>query len=171
MKVHLLAAAICFAAAGPAHASGYMTIPDIAGESRDRGHEGEIDIDTVSYAVSAPKAAGAGSGRMRMRATPGDFTVVKKADAASPYIALAAFQQKAFDEIEIVMTRPGSSGADRQYFTITLSNVRISSVENMISEDGASSEAVGFSYGAIKINAVSRAGDEHEVEYDVAAGQ
>ncbi len=156
--------------AAPAHAGGYMTVPNIHGESTRRGHETQIEIDNVSYAIEASARASVGAGRARARATAGDFVVTKKVDAASAYIALASFQQKSFDEIEIVMTKPSGSGSDRQYYTIKLTNVRITSVDTSISERGESSELVGLAYEEINIIYNTAAGDEHEIEYDIASG-
>jgi len=83
---------------------------------------------------------------------------------------LASFQQKSFGEFKIIMTKPGASGAERQYYTITLTDVRIASVETSISESGESSEKISLAYEKINIVYNSAAGDEHEIEYDVVSG-
>lgn len=171
----ILASALALAAAAPAHANGFMKIPDIAGESARAGHEGEIDISSVSYAIDGPAAASVGAGRTRARATVGEFLTTKFVDAASPYIALAAFQQKNFKEIVIDMTQSTGAGAEQQYYTITLTNATISSVDTVIDASGDSQEIVGFRFEKININYVESrddgsAGDEHEIEYDLASG-
>ena len=166
--------ALALVIAAPAYAGGYMKIPDIAGESVRAGHEGEIEISNVSYAIDAAGGAAIGAARARARANAGEFTVTKSIDAASPYIALSAFQSRAFPEIVIDMTK-SSGGGELQYYTITLENARISSVDTSIDADGASEERVGLVYQTINIKYVGssrgKAGGEHEIEYDVAAGR
>jgi type VI secretion system secreted protein Hcp len=73
------------------------------------------------------------------------------------------------------MTKP-SGGAEFQYYTITLENATISSVDTSIDATGDSEELVGFAYEKIKITYREQgggkaSGGEHEIEYDVAAGQ
>jgi type VI secretion system secreted protein Hcp len=154
--------------------TGYIKIPDIDGESKDGGHEGEIDFHGISWVVELPDGA-EGSGRTRARAQVGDIRVRKELDKSSPYLALACARGQVFDEIELVV-RKGSGDAHLDYLTITMTNVVITKYSMDSSEaDQVPTEEVAFyfekiNYKYIVQNEDHSAGEEHEIEYDVAAG-
>lgn len=157
--------------------TGYLKIPDIDGESQRAEHEDEIDIHDVSWAVEQASVAQVGRGRSQSRARVDALKFRKYYDASSPYLALACMQAKSFDEI-VLTVRKDSGEAHLDYLTITMSNVIISSYNvvgnkddrhDMIEEEG------GLSFEQINIKYVVQAddhsaGDEHEIEYDVAKG-
>lgn len=159
--------------------TGYLKLPDIDGESKAADHEGEIDFHGINWSVAQKaKAARPGSGRARARAIVSPLEVQKFYDASSPYIALAAMQGKAFDEIELSV-RQDSGDAHLDYLKITLTNCTLSAyamyndgIDDPLTEI---SERVGISFEKVKVLYTVQAddhsaGDEHEIEYDVAAG-
>ncbi|WP_299362936.1 type VI secretion system tube protein Hcp [uncultured Paracoccus sp.] len=160
--------------------TGYLKIEGIDGESRRADHEGEIDVWGVGLTATQKSSAATGSGRVRGRATVSDLTLRKWYDAASPYLALACMQGKAFKEI-IFTARKDSGEAHLDYLTITMSNCLISGYEMeqaSPTEDAGDmiSEEIGISFEKIKIKYVLQAddhskGDEHEVEYDLMAAK
>lgn len=160
--------------------TGYLKIDGIDGESRRAEHEGEIDIWGASLSAAQKSSAATGSGRVRGRATVSDLKLYKWYDAASPYLALACMQGKAFDEI-VFTARKDSGEAHLDYLTVTMTNCLISGYEmkqDSPSEDSAGliSEEIGISFEKIKIKYVTQAddhskGDEHEVEYDLMAAK
>ncbi|SPH18699.1 hypothetical protein DEA8626_02241 [Defluviimonas aquaemixtae] len=159
--------------------TGYLKVPDIDGESKRDGHEGEIDVFGVSWSASQSASAATGSGRTRGRASLTDFVVHKWYDAASPYLHLACLKGKSFDEI-VFMARKDSGDAHLDYLTVTLSKCIITSYA--MSQSGPEEsdsdmimETVSFSCEQLNVKYVVQAddhsgGDEHEMEYDVVAG-
>ena len=156
----------------------YMKIPDIAGESQRADHEEEIDIHDIQWVIEQASVAQVGRGRSQSRARVDALKWRKYFDASSPYLALACMQAKSFDEI-VIMVRKDSGEAHLDYLTITMSNVIISSYHVL----GAGSEAThqmieeegGFAFEQVNIKYVVQAddhsaGDEHEVEFDIARG-
>ncbi|TCO70532.1 Hcp family type VI secretion system effector [Rhodovulum euryhalinum] len=155
----------------------YMKVPDIAGESKSAEHEDEIDLYDVNWLMEQESHAQVGSGRTRGRAQINPIYVSKWYDASSPYLALACMQGKSFDEI-VIMFRKDSGDAHLDYLQITLSNTTISKYE-IVGEYEATkaiSEVIGLAAEKIKVKYIIQAedhsaGDEHEIEYDIAAGR
>lgn len=158
--------------------TGYLKIEGIDGESKRADHEGEIDCFGVEWSVAQSSSAATGSGRTRGRAKINDFTFHKWMDAASPYLALACMQGKAFEEI-VFMARKDSGEAHLDYLVVTLKKCIITSYQMAQSseeEEGSDmvKEAVAVSFEEITYKYVVQAddhsaGDEHEVEYNVVA--
>ncbi|SDE43701.1 Hcp family type VI secretion system effector [Ruegeria marina] len=157
--------------------TGYLKIPDIDGESQRADHEEEIDIHDIQWLIEQAAVAQVGRGRSQARARVDALKFRKIYDASSPYLALACMQAKSFDEV-VLTVRKDSGEAHLDYLTITMTNVIISKYEvlgnssdvhDMIEEEG------GLNFEQVKIKYVVQAddhsaGDEHEVEYDIAKG-
>ena len=157
----------------------FLKIPNIPGESRSADHEDEIDVHGVHWGVARKnKAAKGGRGRARSRAVASPLEVHKFYDAASPYLALSTLQGKAFDEI-VLSVRRDSGEAHLDYLVITMTNCTLKSYDMF--NDGVDdplleiSERVSITFEQVNIKYTVQAddhsaGDEHEIEYDVAAG-
>jgi type VI secretion system secreted protein Hcp len=155
----------------------YMKMPDIDGESKSAEHEDEIDLYDIEWLMEQASHAQVGSGRTRGRATINPIYVFKWYDASSPYIALACMQGKSFDEI-VIMVRKDSGDAHLDYLQITLTNTAISHYEILGEYENTKAihEKVGLASEKINIKYIVQAedhsaGDEHEIEYDIAAGK
>ncbi|WP_146592482.1 Hcp family type VI secretion system effector [Puniceibacterium confluentis] len=157
--------------------TGYLKIPDIAGESQRAEHEDEIDIYDILWNVEQAAGAQAGRGRSKGRAQISALLMKKAYDASSPYLALAAMQGKSFDEI-VLTVRKDSGDAHLDYLIITMENAIISqySIAGAGEDEGQTiMEDLGLSFENVKIKYTVQAddhsaGDEHEIEYDIAAG-
>ena len=157
--------------------SGYMQLPDIAGESIANGHEEEIDLHSISWKVAQKSAAKSARGRRSARSEVGAVRLNKFYDAASPYLALAAMQGRSFDEI-VLSVRKDSGEEAFDYLKITLGNALITGYRMLPQDDDDYSlieEEVSISAETINILYTVQADDhtagaEHEVEYDIAAG-
>ena len=156
--------------------TGYMLVPDVPGESVRADHEDEIDVHSVDWTISQGSAAQVGKGRSQARAQVGAVNVMKFYDASSPYLALACMQGKSFDEI-VISVRKDSGEAHLDYLVITLTNVTISSYDMVPTPENSLviEERVGLTAEKVKILYTVQAddhsaGDEHEIEYDIAAG-
>lgn len=157
--------------------TGYLKIPDIDGESQRAEHEDEIDIHDVEWAIEQAAVAQIGRGRSQSRARVDALKFRKFYDASSPYLALACMQARSFDEV-VLTVRKDSGEAHLDYLTITMTNVVLSSyhvlgnnsdLHDMIEEQG------GFSFEQVNVKYIVQAddhsaGDEHEIEFDIAKG-
>jgi len=158
--------------------TGFLKIPDIAGESKASGHEDEIEIHGVSWGAERGDGAAVGAGRRRSKPEITDLTVLKFYDASSPYLAQAVMQGKSFDEM-VFAVRKESGDAHLDYLTITMTNCIVTGyhMENGGTDDPLIqiSEAVDIGFENINIKYTVQAddhsaGDEHEIEFDVVAG-
>lgn len=160
----------------PAAITGFLKIPDIPGESQRADHEDEIDIHGFHWEVLRPASALEGSGRTTSRAEFKAISFSKYYDASSPYLFLACANGKNFDEI-VFTVRKDSGDAHLDYLTITMTNCVVTSYRAVA--DGETTtvprEQVSLNFERIRVKYIVQeddhsAGDEHEVEYDIAAG-
>ncbi|WP_322867359.1 Hcp family type VI secretion system effector [Aquicoccus sp. G2-2] len=157
--------------------TGYMNIPDVPGESQRAEHEDEIDIHNCYWIIEQASVAQVGRGRSQSRAQISAFKFSKWYDASSPYLALATMQAKSFDKI-VFCVRKDSGEAHLDYLEITMENVVISSYEMLGSPDDENQmieEQFGLAFENVKVKYTVQAddhsaGDEHEIEYDIAQG-
>lgn len=152
----------------------YLKIGDIPGESQRVDHEDEIDVFGLEWKI-VTEDADAGTTRTRGRAKVTPLKVRKRVDKATPYLALAALNGRVLPEATLAV-RKDSGEAHLDYLVITMTNVRVTSYA-VASKDGEDVpvEEVGFTFEAINYKYVEQAddhsaGDEHEIEYDIAAG-
>jgi len=156
--------------------TGYLKIPDTAGDSTRAEPKDQIDINGVQWGVRQRRASGAR--RARRMADADTLTVMKFYDAASPYLALAKLRGQSFDEM-VFYARKDSGNAHSDYLRITMTNCAIADYEMF--NNGPTDPLVQICEKAMigfeKINIVyvqqvddHFAGDEHEIEFDVTAG-
>lgn len=166
----LVGAAFLFAPI--ASAAGFMKIEGIDGEATATRHEDWIEILSMSEGYAVPKSAAASTGRAIARTTTDGLTITKEMDASSVYLRQAIMRSTSIPEVVIDFT----NGSSLPYLTITMTNVRITSVEASV-EGNSSTESVTFRFEKIKWKYVEldprtgAAGDEHEVEYSLATGR
>lgn len=159
--------------------TGWLKIPGIGGEALDRGHEGDIDIYRMTWAVAQTTPAQTGRGRTRSRPMVDRLTCHKRTDAASVYLALACLQGKSFPEMVATLRRE-TGGAAHEHLTVTLRNVVVTGFDMDTGRTGPegerdADETVSLSFERIGM-LYSRPrdgrgpGEEHEIDYDIMAG-
>ncbi|WP_299851584.1 type VI secretion system tube protein Hcp [uncultured Roseovarius sp.] len=157
---------------------GFLTIPNIPGESKDANHPDAIDVHGLEWGVTR-KVKGARAGRPKGRAMVSPLEVHKFYDAASPYLALAVMQGKAFDQIVLKVHHATSGRSHLDYLKITMTNCTLKTYHmfndgqddplEVISERvEISFENIGILY--IETDGNNNAGTEHEIEFDITAG-
>ena len=67
--------------------NGFLKVPDIAGASARVGHEGEIEVQGVVFAMGAPRDPGGLARVGRVKVDP--VVVTKRYDVSSPLLAQA----------------------------------------------------------------------------------
>ena len=110
----------------------YLKIDGIQGESRAKGHEGQIDVESFSWGVSNTPAAG-GAGRVG-KPKFSDISISKLLDKASPLLMQAVANGKANKSVTLYGAAAGGERSGADFLTITLSDVLVSSFQ----ESGAS---------------------------------
>ena len=124
----LLAGALAAAAVAPASAVAdiFLKLDDIAGESTDANHKGEIDI--LSYSQSFKNAVsdstgGASAGKV----TCGDITVVKNIDKSSPLLIGEVVSGKVIPNGKLTFRSVGRAALE--YYVVTLKDVLVTSID------------------------------------------
>jgi type VI secretion system secreted protein Hcp len=110
----------------------YLKIADVPGDSRVRGHEGELQVLTFAWGVSnsGSFSSGGGGGAGKAQVTPFQFTA--RSSVASPKLFLAAVTGEHLSGAQLSVER---RGVNRQFIKIVLSEVLVSSYE--IADDPA----------------------------------
>ncbi|TDX33821.1 Hcp family type VI secretion system effector [Rhodovulum visakhapatnamense] len=153
----------------------FMKLPDVEGESVRVGHEREIDVFDIQWALGRDLRTRAGTGRVRGRPGVGPLAVWKWDDAASPHLALALLLGKSFPEAAIMLRTP-SNDMDLDDLTITLSNATVSHYE-IVGADGDPAvlqERLDLVFEAANIRHTGQAaghssGNGHEIGHDIGA--
>jgi type VI secretion system secreted protein Hcp len=127
----------------------YLKIDGVKGESTDKGHKDEIEIQSWSHGVSQPTSASASTsgGLATGRCSHSDLSVMKTVDVATPTLAQLCCTGKHIKEVTLVCER--ADGDKRvPYYTIKLTDVIISSAQ--VSGGGeVPMESISFNYAKI----------------------
>ncbi|HET9985788.1 MAG TPA: type VI secretion system tube protein Hcp [Longimicrobiales bacterium] len=151
----------------------FIKIGDIAGESRDSKHAGEIDVLAWSWGASNSGSAhvggGAGAGKVNVQ----DLSLTKWIDKSTPDIILATCNGKHIPEAKLTVRKAGENPLE--YWVITMTEVLISSYSTGGSggEDRLT-ENVTLNFAKVKIEykeqtATGGVGATPSVGWDIAA--
>src|SRR5262245_6480292 len=108
-----------------------ITGPDIPGESKDKDHDGWIEVLSYNHGVSQPTSATAstGGGRTVERCHHQDFTIAKYMDKSTPILNKTCSLGSHITSIELKCYRATGDGtAPVEYMAYKLENSIISSV-------------------------------------------
>ena len=105
----------------------FLKIDGIQGESTDKVHKGEIQVESFSFGEmqsgSASHGSGGGAGKVQMQ----DFHFVKKLDKASPSLFLACAVGQHIKKAELFCRKAG--GKQEEFLKVTLSDLIVSSYQ------------------------------------------
>ncbi len=125
----------------------FLHLEGVKGESRAKGYEGWIEVESFSWGVTnhVDLESGGGAGK----ASFSELSMGKRLDIASPELFLRVAQGKHFPTAELVLRSTGES--PEPFFRITLSQVFVtgSQVEASVDEDRPT-ESVSLVYGEIE---------------------
>ena len=132
-----------------AFADGFVQFDGISGESTDKDHKKWIDITSFEQGASASSSSG-GTGRSRAAAQFSDIKIRKGVDAASPKLAEALAQGKAFSSVKLQLTA-NLGGTRATYYEVELKSVRVTSYQLGGSVDGVPTEELSLNFEEIKV--------------------
>ena len=133
-----------FLATAPAAVDMFLKIDGVKGESTDKDHPGEIEIDSFSWgATNSGSSGGGGHGAGKVNVQ--DFHFVKFFDAASPDLFIKCATGAKVKEAQLtVRRRPEQNAAPERpagpFLVIKLEEVLISS----INENGDNTDSQGY---------------------------
>ena len=110
------------------HVDYFLKIDGIDGESVQRGHEREIEVDSFSWGASN-SAAGAGSGRGSGKVQFKGFNFGAISSKASPPMLLATTTGRHIKFALLTGRRPSDEGTGQDFYKVKLTDVLISSYQ------------------------------------------
>lgn len=102
----------------------FLKIEGIKGETADKGHKGEIAVESWSWGAS--QAGATAAIRARPASGPGTLTLVVPRGRGSAQLSVAATGRQQIERM--VLTFPPEKDGDRAH-TVTLENVMVTSVQ------------------------------------------
>lgn len=128
----------------------FLKLETIKGESKDKAHKGEIDIESFTFGLqnggSWSSGGGGGAGKVSFQ----DITIHKYADASTP-----ALMQACASGAHIksgVMTVRKAGGKQEEFYKISLTNILVSSVVNTGANGGNPTEVLSLNFEEIKFD-------------------
>ena len=128
----------------------FLKIDGIKGESTDAKHKDEIDIHSFTFGVHQTGASSGGGGSGAGKAHFDDIHITKAADLASPNLMLACATGKHIKEATITVRKAG--GQQEDFYTIKLSDLIVSSVQNNGHGGDNPQESVSLNFSKIKFD-------------------
>lgn len=106
----------------------FLKIDGVDGESTDKAHAKEIDLDSWSWGATqtgaaAARGAGAGAGKVSMQ----DFHFVMRVNKASPILMLSCATGKHIKSATLTCRKAG--GDQQEYLKVTMTDVLVSSYQ------------------------------------------
>jgi type VI secretion system secreted protein Hcp len=119
----------------------------VKGEAVTPGHEDDIVVQAWHWGVSA--AAARGSVQATARRSYTGLTVVKSIDSATTALMSAMATNDEVKEAKLMMRKSGGEAVD--YFTITLSDARVSSLEHQVDPTGGTREVITLLFTKVEV--------------------
>jgi type VI secretion system secreted protein Hcp len=123
--------------------------PDIPGESKQQGFEGQIEILSFSWGVSQAGGFSFAGGGGVAQANVQDLSVSFRQNKSSPKVMEACASGKHFDEVLLTCLRAAGDKAEK-YLEITLTDVIISSYQTGGSGDDFPIESMSLNFAKVK---------------------
>jgi type VI secretion system secreted protein Hcp len=128
--------------------------PNVAGESSDSAHKGEIEIFSFSLGASNPTTIGSGTGGAGAgKVSFSSFSLMKKTDKTSPILYQSLAVGSHFNKATVTL-RKASGDAPIEYLKYTFGTVFVESIQwsGSTGGDDAPAESVSFVYGKLEVD-------------------
>lgn len=128
----------------------FLKLDGIKGESTDSKFKDSIDIESFTFGVHQTGTSAGGGGSGAGKAHFDDIQISKKADLASPNLMLACATGQHIKEAKIIVRKAG--GQQEDFYTITLNDLLVSSMQNTGHGTEAPTEMMTMNYSKIKFD-------------------
>lgn len=130
----------------------YLQIDGIKGESGDSKHQGWIECESVSWAISQPLSAtsSTGGGDTAERAELSDIALIKLADLTSPTLAQTCAAGKTIPKAKFEFLRADGQGERIKYYELELENVLIGHVAPSVAAGSIMTETVALKFSKVR---------------------
>jgi len=120
----------------------------LKGESQAVDHKEEITVHSWAWGMSASSALG--SAQATGRRSYKNLTITKRIDSSSTSLMSVLATNDEVKEAKLSMRKAGEG--QRDYFTIKLSNARVSAIDIECGEDGDALERISFAFTKVEVN-------------------
>lgn len=93
----------------------------------ERGFEKSIAVEAAGHAIISPRDAASGLPTGKRQHKP--FTITKSVDKTSPLFYRALTRNETLTSCTIKFIRPAGDGTNGNYYTVTMTNASVASVE------------------------------------------
>lgn len=132
----------------------FLKLSGIQGESTSTSHQGEIDVESWSWGVTAvrPAGGGGGGGGAAGRVQPRDLVFSARTSRATPPLLLACATGRHLPEAVLTGVRAGS--AQQEFLRYRLTDVQVTSFETGASEataGGGPTDQVALAFRTLEV--------------------
>jgi len=129
----------------------FLKLPEVKGESKDKDHKEEMEIESFSWGATqlgtSSHGTGAGGGKVSMN----DFHFVMRNNSASPTLFLFCANGKHLKDAKLTCRKAG--GTQQNFLEVTMTDVLISSFQTGGSQAGeVPMDQISLNYSKIEIN-------------------
>ena len=103
------------------------TSGEIKGSVTQKGREGKIAVIAVSHDIVSPRDAASGLPTGKRMHKP--FVITKELDKSTPLLYKILCDNETISDWELQFWTPSSTGAEKQHYTIKLTNANIASID------------------------------------------
>jgi len=133
----------------------HLKIDGIQGESKDKGHDGEIDVLGWAWGLSQTGTFGSGGGGGAGKVNVQDLSITKRVDKSTPELMLKCANGKHIDKCELKIAKAGENPLE--YMKITMEHVLVSSISTGGGGgDEVLHENVSFNFSKYKVEYVEQ---------------
>ncbi|MDQ2999700.1 MAG: Hcp family type VI secretion system effector [Fibrobacterota bacterium] len=100
---------------------------EIKGSVTQKGREGKIMVIAVSHDILSPRDAASGLPTGKRMHKP--FIITKELDKSSPLLYNVLVNNETIQEWELQFWTPSATGAEKQHYTIKLTNANVASID------------------------------------------
>ena len=145
----------------------FLKIEGIQGESLDKNHKDEIEIDSYSWGLANAGSFGSGGGGGAGKASFQDFHFTTKLNRSSPLLMKACATGQHIKEATLTVRKAGSGGFE--FLKIKLNDILVSSLQPGGAGGDGDLPADQFSLNFVRIDflyTVQRTGEVVETDFD-----
>lgn len=124
---------------------------DTKGESKQKGFEGQIELQGWDWEVEAESSWIKGGGASVGKAVPGKLNIEHYFDKSSPAILIYICTGKSFDSVELTMCKTTGSPIPEKYFIMKMDGIYITKVSNSGTEEGNVAQKIELVFKKVSI--------------------
>jgi len=126
----------------------FLKLDGIKGESPDKAHKEEIQIQSFSFGVSQTGTSASGGGSGAGKASFQDIHIMKMADVATPPLLEACATGKHIKNALLTVRKAG--GKQEDFYKIKLTDLLVTSLQNSGAGDDQPMESLSLNFSKIE---------------------